>query len=284
MKEMLCIGTVIEQEPVPKGPLALNPRKWVDLKLVEKREISHDTRYFKFEFPDKSMRIGMPVGNHVLLGAHIGNQFIIRPYTPVHPVSKEEERGCLEFIIKIYFAKQHPFFRKGGVLTQYLEKLKIGDTMKGKGPAGHVNYHGNGVFTVNSTYTFKAKQVSMIAGGSGLTPCYQLARAILKNPEDKTQMSLIYANKTADDILMRNELDEMARNFPNFKVYYTVSTPPDNWKYGVGHVEEKMMKDQLYPPSPLSVVFVCGPPAMVEHALLPNLEKIGYTDVNVIEF
>lgn len=94
----------------------------------------------------------------------------------------------------------------------------------------------------------------------------------------------MYANRTEDDILMRDELDELAKNFPNFKVYYTLNEAPPNWKYGVGHVEEKMLKDQLFPPTPLSVVFLCGPPAMVEHSLLPNLEKIGYTDVNVIVF
>ena len=62
---------------------------------------------------------------------------------------------------------------------------------------------------------------------------------------------------------MKNELDEMARNFKNFKVYYTVNTAPKDWPYGTGHVDEKMLKDQLFPPSPLSVVFLCGPPAMV---------------------
>lgn len=60
----------------------------------------------------------LPVGHHVLLGGDIGGQFIIRPYTPVRPVSDDEEEGCLEFIIKIYFAKKHPVFKKVPVVAK----------------------------------------------------------------------------------------------------------------------------------------------------------------------
>lgn len=64
----------------------------------------------------------------------------------------------------------------------------MGDVIKAKGPAGHVLYHGDGVFTVDSTDSFKVKQVSMVAGGSGLTPCYQVScpLAVLTVEVDKT--------------------------------------------------------------------------------------------------
>ena len=50
----------------------------------------------------------------------------------------------------------------------------------------------------------------MIAGGTGITPMFQVAKAILSDPEDFTQIDLIYANVTADDILIKAELDELA--------------------------------------------------------------------------
>lgn len=37
----------------------------------------------------------------------------------------------------------------------------------------------------------------MIAGGTGVTPMYQVAAAILKDPKDRTQVSLIFGNLTA---------------------------------------------------------------------------------------
>jgi ferredoxin-NADP reductase len=43
----------------------------------------------------------------------------------------------------------------------------------------------------------------MIAGGTGITPMYQVAAAILKDPRDRTQLSLIFGNLTEDDILIK---------------------------------------------------------------------------------
>lgn len=57
-----------------------------------------------------------------------------------------------------------------------------------------------------------------IAGGSGITPMYQVAQEILRNPEDKTQVSLIFANQTEQDIILRKELDDLAAKHDNFQV------------------------------------------------------------------
>jgi NAD(P)H-flavin reductase len=40
----------------------------------------------------------------------------------------------------------------------------------------------------------------MIAGGTGLTPMYQIIRSSLQDPKDKTELALIYANVEEDDI------------------------------------------------------------------------------------
>lgn len=42
----------------------------------------------------------------------------------------------------------------------------------------------------------------MIAGGTGITPMYQIIKSSLKDPKDKTQLRLIYANVNEDDICM----------------------------------------------------------------------------------
>ena len=41
----------------------------------------------------------------------------------------------------------------------------------------------------------EVKKVGMIAGGTGITPMLQLIRQILKNKEDKTEVSLLFANQ-----------------------------------------------------------------------------------------
>ena len=49
----------------------------------------------------------------------------------------------------------------------------------------------------------------MIAGGTGIAPCYQIIKAALSSKNDKTKINLIYSNTTVDDILLKDELLEL---------------------------------------------------------------------------
>lgn len=125
--------------------------------------------------------------------------------------------------LQVYFANVHPKFPEGGKMSQYLEQMKLGDTMLMQGPKGKLTYKGHGVFEIvpkpKVLEVRKAKKVGMIAGGTGITPMLQVIRAILKDPSDKTEMSLIFANQTVDDILLRKELEQIAAEHPKqFKV------------------------------------------------------------------
>lgn len=56
----------------------------------------------------------------------------------------------------------------------------------------------------------------------GITPMLQIIKAILKDPEDTTTVSLLFANQTEDDILLRSELEWLNKNHKNFSLWYTV--------------------------------------------------------------
>ena len=66
----------------------------------------------------------------------------------------------------------------------------------------------------------------MLAGGTGITPMYQVINAILRDPSDRTQLSLVSANVGEDDILLRRELDTLAATHDNFRVHYVLNNPP----------------------------------------------------------
>jgi cytochrome-b5 reductase len=70
----------------------------------------------------------------------------------------------------------------------------------------------------------KVKNLSMIAGGTGITPCYQIIKAVLNNPDDKTKINLVYSNTTQEDILLKEELQNLQKSHPDrFKVHFTLT-------------------------------------------------------------
>ncbi|CAH0551503.1 unnamed protein product [Brassicogethes aeneus] len=250
------------------------------LPLIEKEEISHDTRRFRFALPSKEHVLGLPIGQHIHLSARIDDDLIIRSYTPV---SSDDDLGYVDLVIKVYFKNVHPKFPDGGKMTQHLESLKIGDTIDIRGPSGRLQYMGHGQFSIKKMRkdpptNLKVKKVSMIAGGVGITPLLQLIRHILKDSSDKTELKLIFANQTEKDILVRKELEEVQAQHPEqFKLWYTLDVSTDGWEYATGFINEKMLKEHLFPPSEDNIILMCGPPPMINFACLPNLEKLGHS-------
>ena len=47
-------------------------------------------------------------------------------------------------VLQIYFKDTHPKFPAGGKMSQYLESMKIGDTIEFRGPSGLLVYQGKG--------------------------------------------------------------------------------------------------------------------------------------------
>ncbi|KAM5319636.1 NADH-cytochrome b5 reductase 2 [Glossophaga mutica] len=257
-----------------------NPEVKYPLPLIEKEQISHNTRRFRFGLPSPDHVLGLPIGNYVHLLANIDGVLVTRAYTPV---SSDDDQGFVDLIIKIYFKNVHPNHPDGGKMTQYLDNMKIGDTILFRGPTGRLFYHGLGKFSVKEHKTSKpeeklASQLGMIAGGTGITPMLQLIRHITTNPQDRTRISLIFANQTEEDILMRKELEEVARTHPDqFNLWYTLDRPPVGWKYSSGFITADMIQEHLPAPEKSTFILVCGPPPLIQTAAHPNLEKLGYT-------
>ncbi len=67
------------------------------------------------------------------------------------------------------------FVRQGGRMSQYLEKMALGDTIDVKGPLGHFIYEGRGYYRSHGTPGFTSR-MSMIAGGTGITPMFQVIK------------------------------------------------------------------------------------------------------------
>ncbi|EKM58580.1 uncharacterized protein PHACADRAFT_253032 [Phanerochaete carnosa HHB-10118-sp] len=220
---------------------ALNPDKWQEFQLKEKVIISSNTAIYRFALPHPQDVLGLPIGQHISVQAEINGKDIMRSYTPT---SSDDDLGHFDLLVKAY---------EKGNISRYISLLKIGDKIRVKGPKGQ--------FTYSPTLS---RHLGMIAGGTGITPMLQIIRAALKNPADRTKLSLIYANVNFEDILLKKELDLLAQNHKDrFTVYYVLNNPPASWNGGVGFVSKEQIQEHMPSSSEDIKVLMCGPPPMM---------------------
>ena len=125
----------------------------VELTLVERKLMTHDTYLFRFGLPEKDLVMGTNVSNHIRLNLVAPTKefptgiLIRRKYTPTSDVNLE---GYVDLPIKIYRPGVHPKFPNGGEFTPILEKLKIGDKVLADGPYKRIEYFGDGYFKIGA--------------------------------------------------------------------------------------------------------------------------------------
>jgi len=272
----------------------------VSVPLIDKKELSHDVCRFRFGLPTDQTVLGLPVGQHITMYApnmrglvggewnkkpdpEGGEKEIQRKYTPV---TSDDDLGYFDLVIKVYVRGEKDQFPDGGKMSQYLNSLVVGkSTVDIKGPIGRLQYMGKGRFMLGKKYLPIKKQIGMMAGGTGITPCLQVITAALKDPNDKTEISLLYANQTENDILVRDEMEALQKKHPQrFKIWYTLDRPAADWGFSKGFIDTEMIKAHLPPPSSDTIILMCGPPPMVKFACEANLEKLGYAKDSCLAF
>jgi ferredoxin-NADP reductase len=220
---------------------AMDPERFLDLKLKSIEPYNYNTSRFTFELPDGGVALS-PVAPLVVVRASEGSsrgqgvpvdkkgELAVRAYTPISSLDRE---GELVLLIKKY---------ENGVVSKYVhEWLKPNDTLAIKGPIVKIPY--KGTFALPSISNFKFylffslvanefENVALIGGGSGITPLYQLLNHTLADPTNRTQFTLLYAkllcaNVSKADILLRDELAALQRAHPQtFKVVHMLDKSP----------------------------------------------------------
>ncbi|EFN51098.1 hypothetical protein CHLNCDRAFT_141423 [Chlorella variabilis] len=201
----------------------LDPSKWQPLTLVDVKQLSHNTRRFRFALPHQEQVLGLPLGQHVSLkGTAEDGSEVMRPYTPT---SETTHRGQGRF--------------------RYERGSK--------------------------------KAIGMLAGGSGITPMFQVMQHILKDPNDNTALSLVYANVTGQRGFLSLLLSAGGR------VYYVLNNPPKGWQGGKGFVTADMIKKHLPAPGTDVLILRCGPGPM-NKAMEAHMDALGYTNGQQFQF
>ena len=269
---VLAVGLAYVLLQSKQGPPKVLPLDdFEEFPLIRKQVLSHDTARFTFGLPSEKHVLGLPTGQHVSIRfKDKDGKMVQRSYTPV---TDDTTLGEVSLVIKVY-RPLPPKFPEGGKMSQYIDSLKIGDKIQMKGPKGHLTWkgRGGGHFSVKPLgkplQERSCKCIGMIAGGTGITPMLQVLNAIFTNPGDSSvQVKMIYANQTPDDILVREELEELAaKHKDRFTLWYTVDRVPENspanWTYSTGFINKEMLEQHLLFDGPLrqkTQFFMCGP-------------------------
>ncbi|RCI00812.1 NADH-cytochrome b5 reductase [Rhizopus azygosporus] len=238
-----CLGYYGWQYFENKGPKALNPDRYIPFDLVQKQKISPDSYRLRVSIKQEENR-SYPIPSCLYIKDDTIQ--VMRPYTPIN--ANPYKDGYIDFIVKRY------------------ENGSVSRTISGFEPQAD-QIHIRGPMTEEYEYRENSlDEIGMIAGGTGISPMYQIIRHILENPNDKnTRIWLIYGNKTMNDILLKSELDELQKKYSDrLNVKYVLEHPPDdNWK-DVGYVTKEMIKSMMSQDENIRrKVFVCGPDPML---------------------
>lgn len=137
-----------------------------------------------------------------------------------------------------------------GKQSSYLHNLQPGDSV---------------TFFRIPGYKYKVneqKHIGLVAGGQGITPCYQLLRGILLNPADETRITLVWGTNTDEDVILRDELAQLQQTYPGrLSVKVVVSRPAAGSPYAQGRVTKELLAEAGVTGSGVGKVFMSGRPA-----------------------
>ena len=278
-----ALGPVATYSPGPPNAALAPPgqcvfsEEWLAAPLTARVVVSHDTLLLSFGLPDPTRPLGLSTCACLLARASIGGDStaapVVRPFTPV---STNALLGTFQLLVKVY---------EDGAMSSHLASLPIGVSVEFR----HMQAN------VKRQYPFGARQLVLIAGGTGITPMLQALQALLGTADDATEVTLLYSSKTEADIIARSALDVWAATHRSrFRVTYTLTREPTGsaWKRNRGRIDASFLAAHVPPPSQAGVLlFVCGPPGMYEDLSGPRAEpelsgalaKLGYSAEQVVK-
>lgn len=138
------------------------------------------------------------------------------------------------------------------------DSLAAGDVLEVMSPQGTFTTE----FDAQTT-----KHYAAIVAGSGVTPVMSLARSVL-DASPHTRFSLIYSNRTAQDVMFLEELADLKDRYPaRFALFHVLTREHRNSELLSGRVDEERLNtflQHLVRPDDVDEWFICGPFDLVQ--------------------
>lgn len=235
------------------------------LKIAKKVAETADATSFYFEIPDNLKELyTYTAGQYLTFRVYVNGEEVRRSYSLCTYMGTDTLPGVT--IKRV----------DGGVMSNYMpDNLHEGDEIEVMPPFGK--------FTVVPTSDRSSNYV-LIAGGSGITPCMGIAKAVL-NDEPQSNVTLLYANRNPDSVIFKAELASFEKQFGNrFKVIHNYDSAPFTWFGLKGFLTEDKIVNILHQKIGGAYntygYYICGPSPMMD-VVKKGLERAGVMAANV---
>ena len=144
-----------------------------------------------------------------------------------------------------------------GEVSPFLHDIVVeGDRLEVRGPIG-------GYFVWEAALD---GPLLLVAGGSGVVPLMAIIRH-RQRVRSHVPTRLLFSSRNLEDIIYREELDQLAKVNDGFEVIHTLTrSQPPGWNGYARRIDDRMLVDVLEPLGIAARVYICGPTALVEVA------------------
>lgn len=214
------------------------------------KEIFQRTQGVKsFRFP-RPPELDFKAGQFLIITLKDGSEEITKHFTIS---SSPTERGYIEFTKKL----------TGSRFSNALDTLHPGTWARLNAPFGKFTFEG------------EFQKLGMLTGGIGITPM----RSICKYCTDtklKTDIAILCSCHSTNDILFKEDFEEMQKQNKRLKFSYTLTNSFENWGGLKGRIDAQMIRQEI-PDYADRIFYISGPPYMVD-TMVNVLKTLGLTN------
>ena len=144
-----------------------------------------------------------------------------------------------------------------GEVSPFLhDVVVVGDRIEVRGPIG-------GYFVWEAPL---GGPLFLVAGGSGVVPLMAVLRH-RSRAGSHVSARLLFSSRHVEEIIYRDELDQLASNDDAFEVFHTLTrSQPPGWPGFARRIDDRMLAEVLDPLGVSARAYLCGPTSLVETA------------------
>lgn len=234
------------------------------------------------ELKHKGRKVFFKPGQHFLIRGEVpfNTEQFTRAYTPIpFDISKLVSKSLLEDKVKQDQLYENKLFTvliklyEGGVMSRFINKLKIGSETVWRGPYG------------DFPTSYNSKYILCIAQGIGITPLYAIINNLLLTEECESFIKLFYCCR-ADEVHLRQELYEFS-SYWNFSYEIFLNGLEIEPRYReiirYGKLGDEEIKEHLINKIGDVQVLICGSNIFMDD-VKRKVVGLGVSEDNVITF